>query len=488
MYYPNLTVNSIEGVQNIISGPIHDVLSLQHQYDTHIAENLCFSHVAQPVPSSTSPVDIYSTATGSESPSGIKEFPNLNPDVLALLQKVPEGNIHGVKYDTKRGCLLLNSCSSEEEYTRISRFQAVYHDITSRKIKVDAVEIPKELSNQTIKDIISSFDDKYSQCAFVCHEDPRAVRVISSSSRQFEQAKKILKDRLKQALNKEAVGATALTSSESMVIPIAGGRKLTLKQADITKEEVDIIVNAANRNLEHGGGVAGAIDRASNGTVQRISYQYIKKHGRLSAGQVAVTRAGGSLKCKHVIHAVGPTKSDYNLIMCEHLLFDVMKKVLQEAEKIGACSISIPAISSGIFGVGKELVARCVTDSILTFNFRKPLPTLIDIRIVIIDQPTHSCFARYFATKMAALAPSKPAPDDVHKTLIQPAKLTLPSPAAHSAPLPHSSNPPPSLTMGVVPLGNPPLPMEPHREFSTCLLYTSPSPRDATLSRMPSSA
>ena len=206
MYYPTLTVNSIEGVQNIISGPIHDVLSLQHQYDTHIAENLCFSHVAQPVPSSTSPVDIYSTATGSESPSGVKEFPNLNPDVLALLQKVPEGSIPGVKYDTKRGCLLLDSCSSEEESTRITRFQAVYHDITSsRKVKVDAVEIPKELSDQTVKDIISSFEDKYSQCVFICYEDPRAVRVISSSSRQFEQAKKILKDRLKQALNKDCL-------------------------------------------------------------------------------------------------------------------------------------------------------------------------------------------------------------------------------------------------------------------------------------------
>ena len=402
-HYPMVDIKHVEGIQVTISGVAHNVLALQEQYNRYVAKNI---HSLLPYPMSNSALESAVDSTSSETNSTIKEYPNLNPDVLALLQKMPEGKIPGVHYDTKRGCVVLDSCSPEEESVRISTFQTKYHEVaTSRKLKVDAVEIPEEFSNRNVKEIISSFDTKYNQCVFITQEDPRAVRVISNSSRQFEQAKKMLKEQLTQGSISEAVSGTSLPSGENMVIPVAGGRKLTLKHADIVLEEVDIIVNAANGNLDHGGGVAGAINRASNGLVQRHSDSYIKKHGRLFTGQVAVTNAGGSLKCKRIIHAVGPTRSDHNVTVCERQLNVVMNKTLQEAEKNGAQSIAIPAISSGIFGVDKELVARCVTDSIQSYKFRKPLPTLSDIRIVIIDHPTYSTFAQLFTTQMATLAP-----------------------------------------------------------------------------------
>ena len=424
-HYPMVGIKNVEGIQVTISGAAHDVVALQEQYNHHVVKNIQ-SLVPQAESESTlDPLAMHVDSTGldslaidstaSETNSTIKEYPNLNPDVLALLQKIPEGKIPGLHYDVKRGCVLVDSCSSEEEALHISTFQAKYQEIvSSRKLKVDALEIPETLSDQTVKEIISSYDAKYNQCVFIMQEDTRAVRVISNSSRQFEQAKKILKDGLNQALVNSNLGAT---SDKSMVIPLAGGRKLTLKQADIVMEEVDIIVNAANGNLDHGAGVAGAINRASNGAVQRLSDKYIKNNGRLFPGQVAVTRAGGSLKCKHIIHAVGPTKYDHNLTVCERLLHDVMNKILHEAEKVSAQSIAIPAISSGIFGVGKELVAKCVTDSIQSYKFRKALPTLSDIRIVIIDHPTYSTFAQLFATRMAVFARSNPGP---HKSVTYP--------------------------------------------------------------------
>ena len=219
-----------------------------------------------------------------------------------------------------------------------------------------------------------------------------------------------------------------------MTISIAGGRKLTLKKANIVLEEVDIIVNPANGSLEHGAGVAGAINKASNGEVQKHSHRYVKKSGQLFAGQVAVTAAGGSLKCKQIIHAVGPTKYDNNPSVCERRLREVMKRVLEQAEKNGAQSISIPAISAGLFGVGADLVAKSITESILGFKFRKSLPVLSDIRIVIIDQPTHRSFAQLFAARMPSFATMKTAPGPTYRRLSQPlpSSLVITSPALSS--------------------------------------------------------
>ena len=453
-HYPMVIVKDIEGVYVTITGTVHDVLSLQHQYTKLVAGRLVPAHTSNSEAASRSDsIDRTEAAATEITASDIKEYPNLNPDVLVLLKKMPEGKIPGIQYHPKRGCISLDSCSADEENARISSFQDKYRELTtSRKMKIDAVVIPDELSDLHVKEMISSFDTKYSQCAFVFEEDPRAVRVISNSSRQFEQAKKILKDNLQEALNKGKVGANSGTSSicESMAIQICHGRTLRLKKADIVLEDVDIIVNAANGNLEHGGGVAGAINRASNGEVQKHSYKYTRSNGRLQEGQVALTQAGGSLKCKHILHAVGPMKSGNNKDICERLLFDVMKNILKRAEKCGAHSISIPAISSGIFGVGAELVAHCVTESITGFKFRKPPPVLSDIRIVIIDQPTHQCFAKYFAKKIASLpAASSPDPEEVeHKGLSQPPGNTSPEVKSPTPPLSPAATGPSSLPGG----------------------------------------
>mmetsp|Transcript_41017 Transcript_41017/g.30168 ORF Transcript_41017/g.30168 Transcript_41017/m.30168 type:complete len:86 (-) Transcript_41017:309-566(-) len=74
---------------------------------------------------------------------------------------------------------------------------------------------------------------------------------------------------------------------------------------DLTKETTEAIVNAANGNLQHGGGLAAAIARAGGKVIYEESYEYIRKHGPLKNGEVAVTNAG-KMPSKKVIHAVGP--------------------------------------------------------------------------------------------------------------------------------------------------------------------------------------
>ncbi len=79
---------------------------------------------------------------------------------------------------------------------------------------------------------------------------------------------------------------------------------------DITAEVVDAITNAANEDLWHGGGVAGAISRKGGPIIQKESRDYVKKHGRVETGTCGFT-SGGNLKCKYVIHAVGPIWNDH---------------------------------------------------------------------------------------------------------------------------------------------------------------------------------
>ena len=78
---------------------------------------------------------------------------------------------------------------------------------------------------------------------------------------------------------------------------------------DITQESVDAITNAANEDLWHGGGVAGAISRKGGPLIQRESNFYVRQYGPVKTGTCGFT-SGGNLDCKYVIHAVGPIWND----------------------------------------------------------------------------------------------------------------------------------------------------------------------------------
>ena len=131
--------------------------------------------------------------------------------------------------------------------------------------------------------------------------------------------------------------------------------KLLVVQGDITDENVDAIVNAANEYLAHGGGVAGAISRRGGYKIQEESDEYVRKHGRVHTGHVGVT-GPGNLRCKFVIHAVGPVYSG-NKIDDEELESAVYQSFFK-ANELKLQNISIPAISSGIFGYPKPRCAK----------------------------------------------------------------------------------------------------------------------------------
>ena len=326
-----------------------------------------------------------------------REYTQLNPDALGLLKRLPEGDISGVEYNIREGSvriLLKGDCEAEEA---ISKFQDAYKAVIGRRLRAENVEIPAARTDEEVQAYVAKFEQAYVYCAFVLDEEKRQIRVISHS-RQFEQAKQFLSDALQKPVASPANGVSE-AAGDSMVITLADGRKLTLKRGDIVREKADVLVNAANGRLIHGGGVAGALNAASEGKLQKYCNKYMEytqKGVEVPVGEVAVTHGGGNLNCRHVIHAVGPDGYQHSPAECERLVRVAIRNTLRAAEKRNANSIVLPALSCGIFGVSKELVARTIIDAIKGFHHSKPTPVLSDIRIVILDGPTHSWFTHYF--------------------------------------------------------------------------------------------
>jgi len=404
----------LEGSKLSFTGPIEFVHHLRIEFDTHIVQ-VCGGSTARMLPANMTPTPHPSpqlspppTAELPPSPDPHPPttsdsqlvFSDLSPDILALLEKVPEGNLPGVQYDAKAGMVRFESQS------HIAKFQTAYQGILGmRRLKVEPIEVPPALDDEKVAQTVSLFNEQYSHCVLVYYKDPRVVKVVSISSRQFDKAKKMLVESL-ASQPASSISAKVKFSHREEVIGLPGGRKLTLKKANIVEEKVDVIVNAANGHLQHRDGIAQAINNASHGEVQKYSNRYISRKGPVPVGQGAWTNAGGTLKCKFVFHAVGPDSS-HTATECKLLLTQVVELALLRADKANHTSIAIPAISSG---VNKDLVAQCVIDTILNFHFTKSPPILSDIRIVIIDSPTYSCFARYFIQKQELLkqAPRKP--------------------------------------------------------------------------------
>uniref|UniRef100_A0A3Q4GEN8 Macro domain-containing protein n=1 Tax=Neolamprologus brichardi TaxID=32507 RepID=A0A3Q4GEN8_NEOBR len=151
--------------------------------------------------------------------------------------------------------------------------------------------------------------------------------------------------------------ASLSLSEESTTIAsysLCDGLQVFVCQGDITKQHADALVNAANQDLEHSAGVAAALSRAGGPEIQRESDELVKCFGKISIGETVVT-TGGNLKCKKLLHAVGPiggkpSKRD------KMLLEKTVHSALKFSEIMEFQSIAIPCISSGVSGVPLTVV------------------------------------------------------------------------------------------------------------------------------------
>ncbi|MGH2725311.1 MAG: O-acetyl-ADP-ribose deacetylase [Actinomycetota bacterium] len=167
--------------------------------------------------------------------------------------------------------------------------------------------------------------------------------------------------------------------------------RITLVQGDITEQEVDAIVNAANSSLMGGGGVDGAIHRRGGPAIleecKRIQEE--RYPDGLPTGQ-AVATTGGNLPARWVIHTVGPVyaKSDDR----SGLLASCHTESLRIADELGAATVAFPAISTGVYGYPVDEAAPVAIAAVRGAGTKAE-----EVRFVLFDRATHEAFERAMA-------------------------------------------------------------------------------------------
>jgi O-acetyl-ADP-ribose deacetylase (regulator of RNase III) len=162
--------------------------------------------------------------------------------------------------------------------------------------------------------------------------------------------------------------------------------RIEIIRGDITRQEVDAIVNAANNSLLGGGGVDGAIHRAAG---PRLLAE-CRTLGGCETGAAKITR-GYDLPARHVIHTVGPvwrggTNNE------DHLLAECYRSCLRLARDKEIRSLAFPAISTGAYGFPMGRAAAIAIQEIRSFLENNPVPTRVVI--VCFDRHTHDCYRK----------------------------------------------------------------------------------------------
>ena len=166
--------------------------------------------------------------------------------------------------------------------------------------------------------------------------------------------------------------------------------EIILVQGDITEQDVDAVVNAANSSLMGGGGVDGAIHRKGGPAIldecKRIRNE--EHPDGLPTGR-AVATTGGKLRARWVIHTVGPVyaKSEDR----SHLLASCHTEALVVADRVGAETVAFPAISTGVYGYPLEEAAPVAIEAV-----RGADTNVREVRFVLFDRSAYEAFQRAF--------------------------------------------------------------------------------------------
>ena len=163
---------------------------------------------------------------------------------------------------------------------------------------------------------------------------------------------------------------------------------LSCKRGDITKEDIDAIVNAANSTLLGGGGVDGAIHRAGGPSILQECERIVAKIGSLPAGKAVLT-TGGRLPAKYVIHTVGPVYRGGE----QHeagTLASCYRESVRIAEDHGIRSMAFPSISTGAFGYPVHEAAEIAVSTIIQALL--PCAHVEHVRFVLFDLVTRNAY------------------------------------------------------------------------------------------------
>ena len=167
--------------------------------------------------------------------------------------------------------------------------------------------------------------------------------------------------------------------------------KIEIQQGDITRLQVDAIVNAANSSLLGGGGVDGAIHRAAGPQL----LEECRAIGGCPTGEARIT-GGYELPATHVIHTVGPVYHRMNANQAGNLLKQCYQNSMALAEENGLRSIAFPAVSCGVYGYPIEDACRVAIDS--ACRFLEGSDILQQVVFILFSGSDRQVYERYLAS------------------------------------------------------------------------------------------
>ncbi|XP_017345055.1 protein mono-ADP-ribosyltransferase PARP14 isoform X2 [Ictalurus punctatus] len=259
-----------------------------------------------------------------------------------LWQKFQKGDELNIKFDSKRPLIRV---SGERIHVQpaLNCFQKI-----ARSLHTDRLTIRKAGAKKY-------FEEQEAMVMMMIKEQ-RFVVVLEDASMEEED---------EESYNEESdvEGRAEDFGQLFCEVQAPGGIVIKVLKADICQIKVDVVVNAANEDLKHIGGLALALLNAAGPSLQQSSDQYVAKHGKLLPGN-AITTEAGHLPCKYVVHAVGPRYYSTDKFTAVKKLRQAVRESLNQAEFKRCSSIAVPAISSGIFGFPLDLCTEKIAEEL----------------------------------------------------------------------------------------------------------------------------
>jgi|SRR5579864_242787 len=176
----------------------------------------------------------------------------------------------------------------------------------------------------------------------------------------------------------------------TLSLKIGDRGELRLLCGDITRYPADAIVNAANSELEPGGGVCGAIHRKGGARIAEECRKIVRERGRVAPGAAATTTAG-NLEAKYVIHAVGPVWRGGSAGESDALA-SCYRASVRIADDLNLHSIAFPAISTGIYGYPLDQASGAAIPALIEALREARRVALVSL--VLFDESAFDAFAR----------------------------------------------------------------------------------------------
>ncbi|KAM9392684.1 protein mono-ADP-ribosyltransferase PARP14-like isoform 2-T2 [Pholidichthys leucotaenia] len=193
-------------------------------------------------------------------------------------------------------------------------------------------------------------------------------------------------------------------------VQTSDGVLVSVSRADICAFGVDAVVNAANEDLQHIGGVAMALLKAAGPQLQNVCNNYVAKNGQLRPGDAIITD-GFNLPCKCVVHAVGPRFNNFDKKTAVMRLKTAVKESLKHAAMANCSSVALPAISSGVFGFPVDLCAETIAQAVREYcDSPQGSETLTQIHLVDNNDETVKVLASAVNSEFSDLQPTMTVP------------------------------------------------------------------------------